>query len=525
MSRWTVRFLLLLALLGTGVGEVNATHFRYGNFVWRQADGPGFSIQATFFNAWRRDGYVCYSPATLEVVPCLPGDGYPRPTDVILETIGGTLIDWGDGSQDTGSPLGPLMYVVTSVSPQNNWWFGNAMNPNALPGIFPLHNHVYLEPGDYLASIDSCCRISQFDEGNYHVNNPDGDYRVEMLVNAGSTNNSPIAVLPPIIPCPRDGQCAFIIPALDPDGDPVRFRMSTPVEAGGNFVQPGPPHAPLTAGVNPFSGLYTWNTTGATVAPSPVLNTLYSTQVTITDSESKIALDFFIQLVEPDDTPPAFDSAVCGTTREIGLGQTDSFEVTASDPNPDETVVLNVAGLPVGATMTPGLPAAGNPVSSVFEWQPTPSQAGPQIVAFNITSSGGGFDLCPVFFDVLPVTTVGIDIRPGSDDNPVNPASDGVIPVALLGSADFDVADVDTTTLAFGPHGAAPLDPSGSLEDVDGDGVMDLVSHYPTQETGIAEGDTEACVSGATLEGAMFEGCDSVTIVPPQFDLAVASGW
>ncbi len=51
------------------------------------------------------------------------------------------------------------------------------------------------------------------------------------------------------------------------------------------------------------------------------------------------------------------------------------------------------------------------------------------------------------------------------------------------------------------------------MEDVDGDGDMDVVYHFNIQETDIEVGDTEACLSGKLLDERAFEGCDSVRVL------------
>jgi len=117
------------------------------------------------------------------------------------------------------------------------------------------------------------------------------------------------------------------------------------------------------------------------------------------------------------------------------------------------------------------------------------------------------------FTAAVPPIEVEIDIKPGSNPNSINPDNKGVIPVAILTTADFDASTVDADTVLFGPAGAQAE--HWAVEDVDGDGDEDMILHFRTEDTGIMAGDTEAELVGQTLEGRDIHGSDSVWTVPP----------
>jgi hypothetical protein len=125
--------------------------------------------------------------------------------------------------------------------------------------------------------------------------------------------------------------------------------------------------------------------------------------------------------------------------------------------------------------------------------------------------------------------TVLIDIKPGSDPNSVNPRSNGVIPVAVLTTEDFDAATIDPDSVQFGPDQAMKAHRHGHLGDVDEDGDIDLILHFRTQETGIECGATSATLTGWTFDGMMIEGADSVRTVgcgsriPSRYDVKAAT--
>jgi hypothetical protein len=129
-----------------------------------------------------------------------------------------------------------------------------------------------------------------------------------------------------------------------------------------------------------------------------------------------------------------------------------------------------------------------------------------------------------------PTELVDIDIKPGSDPNSINLKSQGVLPVAILSTDDYDALDVNefmvflvdpamlevASILGEEPPMVFPV--RSAEEDVDGDGVDDLLLFFSVPELvengALGEGSEQAALIGEMYDGTAIEGYDSVRIVP-----------
>ena len=119
-----------------------------------------------------------------------------------------------------------------------------------------------------------------------------------------------------------------------------------------------------------------------------------------------------------------------------------------------------------------------------------------------------GFLAIPVDISIKPDATPPV---------PINAGSNGKIPVAILSTPTFNaVTSVDPSSLTFGRTGneksLAFCNTGG--EDVNGDGLPDLVCHFQTQMTGFQSGDTVGILKGKTVQGAQIIGQEAIVVVP-----------
>jgi len=145
----------------------------------------------------------------------------------------------------------------------------------------------------------------------------------------------------------------------------------------------------------------------------------------------------------------------------------------------------------------------------------------------------GDYDAFVIKFDVsepptLPIRVL-VDIKPRSCPNPVNVKSKGVLPIAILGTVDYDVTTIDPTSVRLAgveplrsgyEDVATPVDDTNDCNCIEAgpDGFLDLTLKFGTQRIVESVGDVndgdvlELLLSGVLSDETPIEGADCILI-------------
>lgn len=395
LGRIARSLVLLLFLLGTALAE--ASHFRFGHFTWQaRPDVSPSTADFAMTVAFRSSAF-----------------GHPK----IGQTFRPGSFNFGDGT------AGYHYYKVIARNLQEDWIVGRAIQPGSGEG-FIRHNYPSPNNGGspWLASFQSCCKIGAIRNGG------SSSWRVYTRVNLEGGNSSPVSNLPPIVRCAKY-DCRFIVPAVDPDGDQLRWRLSTRSESA-------IPSIPSGMKIDQDTGLFTW------VGAESFSNGLYTVQVTIEDRDqegnikSTTAIDFLINLQDQGaNSWPEFDhppTPEAGSVITAVVGQPLSITVQATDADNNDAVFLNHVGLPNAASFEQTV--TGGPIGvAQLTWTPAVADIGQHIVTFLANDNRGGASppvsvtiqvIKPAISDVRIISTIaGPDIEIDTASFSLPPAS------------------------------------------------------------------------------------------------------
>ena len=229
--------------------------------------------------------------------------------------------------------------------------------------------------------------------------------------------------------------------------------------------------------------------------------------------------------------------------------------ITNNGPSaPMDVRVARTAAATPNATVSPATasrlePALGyqeqREVDEEFEIRCT--RGGPATFTFtNVLAPDRAADIDPdtannrktISLTVECIVPVAINIAPGSFRNPVElDDKKGEVAVDVLTTRAgeyglplaFDATTIQPLTARFAPkalliagRGASESHKRGHIEDAlersdekTRDGDRDMLLHFAVQQSGLTRSETEACVRGRFgPSNVVFQGCDSVTIVP-----------
>ena len=321
-------------------------------------------------------------------------------------------------------------------------------------------------------------------------------YSVRATGTVTPTNQPPVANAGGPYAGLEGGQVAFDgSGSSDPDGDPLTFVWDF-----GDLSDPTPGSGPTHKYLDDGMFGVTLTVTDLPGAPDGDATTVEITNVSPT--------------VGPVSGP--LEPVLVGTEVTVGADFTDPGTLDTHHGTIDWG---DGPGLTADLTETGG--------SGSVSGMHTYTTPGVYTVQVSVTDDDGGVGASTLEL----VVEVGIDIKPGSDPKCFNNNGRGVIRVAILGTVDFDVTEVDPATveleglsvMARGRAGRARGRRNklrAHFDDVSGpngvpDGFIDLVVQIKGVDGTFAGGSSTATLTGYLFDGTEIVGRDDICLVPP----------
>ena len=105
---------------------------------------------------------------------------------------------------------------------------------------------------------------------------------------------------------------------------------------------------------------------------------------------------------------------------------------------------------------------------------------------------------------------VTIDVKPGDEPTAIEPAREGMLPIAVFSSAAFDASTIDRSSITVGPTGTEAAPVRSMVEDSNKDARPDLLVLVRVQDLGLKCGDTVIQLRATTAAGAAVEGSEKI---------------
>jgi hypothetical protein len=194
------------------------------------------------------------------------------------------------------------------------------------------------------------------------------------------------------------------------------------------------------------------------------------------------------------------------------------------DANADNAEEVYVNGVLVGSDGEVQGPSVDNQEWSTFNSYPYTATGDTLTFDFIVRNYGGGNSptnnptglIFSASIEYSCPIQVQVDIKPGSDPSCFNNDGNGVIPAAILGSATFDVSQVDVATVSMEGLKVAVKGKNAkylaSYEDVNLDGYPDLVVKFADVDGVFAKGSGFATITGNLKDGTPFMGTGDICV-------------